>query len=555
MAFRRLFSQRRNLLKLLQQPLPLHVFSLIPQNPDGFALNKVKAFKFARFFSQTILSDPSPLPLSEHVNDLCRVLSDFRSPHHDIESALNPFSSHIAPNLVEQVLKRCRNLGLSAHRFFIWAHKLPNFIPSRESYHILVDILGKCKQFPLIWDFLSEMKNGGFDIRPEIFWVIFRAYSRANLPMDVIKAFEKMGDFGIEPSVDDLDKLLSFLCKNNLVTHAQEFFDKVKVDFPIGAKTYSILMKGWGDCGNSLEAMKLFDEMLERDCTIDVVAYNTLLTSLCQGGKSDEAYKLFREMKSRGLEPNACTYATFIRASCEANDVHSAVRILDRVRRYGLVLNVFTYNCVIKLFCKNEKVDDAYLLLDEMTERGVGPDIWCYNAILAAHCNLREVNQALRLLRRMKKGSCLPDRHTYNMLLKMLIDVGRIDRAMEVWDGMGEMGFYPSVTTYAVMIHGLCKKRGRIEDVCRYFEMMIDEGIPPYSCTCDLLRDRLLRLGLREKIHILSDKMQQSTSCSIQELSELMSSPSSSAKNARIQAKKGNKYNSRSNGEEINLDS
>ncbi|KAF8400639.1 hypothetical protein HHK36_013938 [Tetracentron sinense] len=528
MITRALYSRSRRLYSLLQH-LQSHIsqthrsgaYPISPSPVDLSRISSVRPFLFTRLCTQTMKLDPSSL--AEDVNEICRVLSDFRSPHHDIESALDCFLGKISCNLVEQVLKRCKNLGVSAHRFFLWAQRLPGFNHSRESYHILVDILGSGKQFPLIWNFLFEMRESGdSEIRSEIFWIIFRAYCRADLPADAIRAFNKMDDFGIKPGIDDLDQLLYTLCKRKLVKHAQEFFERVKFEFPPTRKTYSILMRGWGDTGNSTEARKLFNEMLERGCSTDVLAYNSLLESLCRDGKMDEAYKLFREMRLYGLEPDACTYSIFIRASCEANDIHSVFRVLDRMRRYSLVPNVFTYNCIIKLLCKKAMVDDAYLLVDEMLERGVSPDLWSYNAIQAVHCDNCEVNKALMLISMMKRDSCMPDRHTYNMVLKMLIRVGRFDRAMNVWEGMGESGFYPSVSTYAVMVHSFCKKKGKLEDACRYFEMMIDEGIPPYPCTCDLLRDRLLQFGFREQIQILADKMLRSTSCLIQELSNTM---------------------------------
>ncbi|KAI7985060.1 Pentatricopeptide repeat-containing protein [Camellia lanceoleosa] len=476
-------------------------------------------------------SHPSPELL---VNELSRILSDFRNPHHDLESALNSFSPQISTNLVEQVLKRCKNLGFSAHRFFLWARQLPGFEPRKESYHILVDILGSSRQFPLIWDFLAELKESQcFEISPEIFWVIFRAYSRANLPADAIRAFNKMVDFGIRPGNDDFDQLLYVLCKRKHVKHAQEFFDRVKFEVVPSAKTYSIMIKGWGDIGESDEARKLFDEMLERVCCVDLLAYNSMLQSLCKGGNADEAYRLFREMRSKGLEPDAYTYSIFIHASCDANDIHSAFRVLDRMRRYELVPNVYTYNCIIKRLCKNDKVEEAYLLLDEMIERGARPDVWSYNAILAFHCDHNEVNKALRLISRMDQDSCLPDRHTYNMAFKMIIRVGRFDRVNVVWESMEKRGFYPSASTYAVMVHGLCRKKGKLEDACRYFEMMIDEGIPPYSSTCELLRNRLIGLGFSEQTLILSGKMERSTSCSIQELSNIMRGDRPSARSRR----------------------
>lgn len=529
MAIRSLFSRAGAIQHLhyailfFHPPTPRHyffsplLFSLSYPNPHHSRPFSVHSLSSS--FSNT----DAPISSPELVNDLSRILSDFRNPKHDIESALSPFSSNISTNLVEQVLKRCKNLGFSAHRFFHWAKQLPGFEHTHDTYHILIDILGSSKQFPLIWDFLIDMRETRCcEITSEMFWVIFRAYSRANLPADAITAFNKMVDFGFERGIHDLDQLLYSLCKRKHVKHAQPFFDRVKHEFTPSVKTYSILMRGWAYIGDPSQSRKVFDEMLERGCSADVLAYNCVLESLCKGGNADEAYKLFREMKSKGFEPDAFTYSIFIHASCEGNDVHSAFRVLDRMRRYNLVPNVFTYNCIVKTLCKNDKVEEAYQLLEEMIERGVRPDAWSYNTILAFHCDHREVNRALKLISRMETDACQPDRHTYNMVLKMLIRVGRFDRVAKVWEGMEEKGFYPSVSTYAVMVHGLCKKKGKLEEACKYFEIMIDDGIPPYSCTCELLRNRIIGLGFSEQVDILADKMKKSTSCSIQELSSIM---------------------------------
>lgn len=502
---------------------PLQRQCLTKWSSHGSSLFLLPRALFGQTSAGLVNLDPS---IVAAVNDICRVLSDFRGPHHDIESALGAFSGKISADVVEQVLKRCRNLGLSAHRFFLWAGRLQGFSHTRTSYHILVDVLGSCKEFPLIWDLLWEMRDGRQEIRPEIFRMIFRSYCRAGLPEDAVCAFKKMEEFGIKPDTDDFHQLLTNLCQNSFMKEAQEAFENWKSGFEISPKTYSILMKGWGDLGNSDEARNLFDEMLKK-LTPDVIAYNTLMGCLCRSGRANEAYELFQEMKHRGFQPDAASYAVFIRAACDSNDVHSAFKVLERMRRYDLVPNVFTYNCILKLLCKSDKAAEAYHLLDEMIERGSRPDVWSYNTILAVHCRLHEVNGALRLLSRMDKESCLPDKHTYNMLLKMLIHVGRIDRAMEVWDGMEGRGFYPSVATYAVMIHGLCRKRDGIEDACRYFEMMVDEGLPPYLSTCELLRNSLLHLGLRDRIHILATKMRQSTSCAIQDLSNAITNKKS----------------------------
>ncbi|BAT82343.1 hypothetical protein VIGAN_03234500, partial [Vigna angularis var. angularis] len=70
-------------------------------------------------------------------------------------------------------------------------------------------------------------------INGEIFWLIFKAYSRANLPDGAIRSFNRMDEFGVMPTVHDLDKLLYFLCKRKHLQQAQQFFDKAKNRFSL----------------------------------------------------------------------------------------------------------------------------------------------------------------------------------------------------------------------------------------------------------------------------------------------------------------------------------
>ncbi|KAJ4824640.1 hypothetical protein Tsubulata_045337 [Turnera subulata] len=140
-------------------------------------------------------------------------------------------------------------------------------------------------------------------IKRAIFWLVFAAYSKADLPGYAIRAFGRMAEFGLKPGVDDLDMLLYTLW-------------------------------GWGDVGAELgEARRMFDEMRERGCAVDVLAYNSLLEAMCEGGGVEEAYKVFREMGSSRMPGVIRAYSGF--------------RVLDKMRRYDLVPSVFIYNWVI----------------------------------------------------------------------------------------------------------------------------------------------------------------------------------------------------------------
>lgn len=352
---------------------------------------------------------------------------------------------------------------------------------------------------------------------------MFSSYARRKLPSDAVGVFNLMSDLGFAPSLIDLHSLLYSLCKYGFVDESETFFCKTKSQFSVTNQTYTILISGWARLCNSERALNLFEEMVRQGIKPDLPCYNAVIAALCRAGLFETANGWLTDMRCvHKIEPNAATYSAFVQAATEAKDLNSSIKVLDRMKRDGLTPNVFTYNTIIKLLCELERVDEAYELLDEMLLRGTEPDIRSFNTILAVHCKLKECNKALRLLERMDNESCLPDRHTYNMLLKMLLGVGRIDRAKEVWEGMEKRRFYPPAACYAVMVHGLCRKKGRVEEACAYLERMVEEGIPPYESTCELLRQRLLKERQRERLLLVTDRMRRSSSRKIQELASVM---------------------------------
>jgi pentatricopeptide repeat protein len=465
---------------------------------------------------------PDPAEPDPHlVGALCRVLSDFRGPRHDLRAALSGFEARLTPAAAADVLRRCCKLPVPSLRFFLYAAALPGFTHLSESLLILAGSLASARLFPLLRSLLSDLPPSA--LSRDLFPLLFRAYARAGLPDDAVRAFSSMERFGFPPTLADLHTLLFALSHNGLVEHAEAFFRDSGNRFHVSAKTYTILISGWAVPTKPENARKLFDEMVERGIEPDVPSYTALIDALCRGGNVAQAQAQLKDMQvSRGLVPDAATYGPFLRSACTAKDARAALRVLDRMLARDLTPNVFTYNAVIRLLCEMGEIDEAYNILCEMDRRGEKPDVWSYNTLLSAHCKLKEVNKALRLISRMDKHSCMPDRHSYNMLLKMLISVGRIDKAVEVWDGMEKRGFHPGAANYAVMIHGLCRKKGGAEEACSYFLRMVDDGIPRYQATCQVLSHRLLRLGLRDDLEMLTDRMWRSTSCTLKDLASFM---------------------------------
>ncbi|CAD6225229.1 unnamed protein product [Miscanthus lutarioriparius] len=431
---------------------------------------------------------PDPDPDPRLVGALCRVLSDFRGPRHDLRAALDGFGPRLTPAAAAAVLRRCRNLPVPSLRFFLFAAALPGFTHLPESLLILAGSLAGARLFSLLRSLLSDLPRPA--LSRDLFPLLFRAYARAGLPDDAIRAFSSMEGFGFLPTVADLHSLLFTLSHNGLAEHAEAFFRESPLQFDVSAKTYTILISGWAVVAKPEKARKLFDEMIERGVQPDVPTYNALIDALCRGGDVALAQEQLKDMqRSRGLAPDAATYGPFLHSACASKDARAALRVLDRMRARSLTPNVFTYNAVIRLLCELGEVDEAYNIL--MAAYGEKPDVWSYNTLLNTHCKLKEEGL-----------------------------IGQLRFGM----GWKNVVSTPGAATYAVMIHGLSCKKGRAEEACSYFLRMVDEGIPPYQATCQVLGDRLLRLGLRDDLEMLTDRMRRSTSCTIQDLASIMCS-------------------------------
>ncbi|XP_062194136.1 pentatricopeptide repeat-containing protein At1g52640, mitochondrial-like [Phragmites australis] len=334
---------------------------------------------------------PDPDPDSQLVGALCRVLSDFRGPQHDLRAALRGFEARLTPAAAAAVLRRCRNLPLPSLRFFLSTASLPGFSHLPDSLLVLANSLAGARLFPLLRSLLSDLPPSA--LSRDLFPLLFRAYARAGLPDDAIRAFSSMEGFGFPPVLADLHSLLFALSHNGLVEHAEAFFRESATQFDVSAKTYTILISGWAVVSKPENARKLFDEIVQRGVEPDIPAYNALIDALCRGGDVALAQEQLKDMqRSRGLVPDAATYGPFLRSACASKDAHAALRVLDRMRARDLTPNVFTYNAVIRLLCELGEVDEAYNILCEMASRGEKPDVWSYNTLLNAHCKLKEAN-------------------------------------------------------------------------------------------------------------------------------------------------------------------
>ena len=63
-------------------------------------------------------------------------------------------------------------------------------------------------------------------------------------------------------------------------------------------------------------AVKAFNMIVERGCSLDVFSYNILMNGYCKNKRIDEAMHLFHKMSNKGVTIDVVTYNTLIGGFC-----------------------------------------------------------------------------------------------------------------------------------------------------------------------------------------------------------------------------------------------
>lgn len=425
-------------------------------------------------------------------------------PKSGLDTLLNQHGIRVPPEVVEEVLQRFENAGMLAYQFFEWSGKQHNYEHSVKSYHTMIKSLAKIRQYQIMWDLVNSMRKAQL-LNIETFCIMMRKYARAKKVDEAVYTFNVMSKYDVPPNLAAFNGLLSALCKSKNVRKAQEIFDDMKNQFVPDAKTYSILIEGWGRDPNLPKAREMYREMVGAGFDADIVAYGIMVDVLCKAGRVDEALDIVKEMEFSGCQPTSFIYTVLIHAYGVDNRIEDAVDLFLDMETKGVVADVAAYNSLISAFCKVNKFENVYNVLEEMMVKKVIPNSRTCNIILNSLIGRGKTDEAFKIFRRMRK-ICEPDADTYTVMIKMFCSRNELEMAFTVWDYMKKKKFVPSMHTFSALIHGFCDKADASQ-ASVLMEEMLEKGLRPGRVTFSKLRQLLLKEGREDVLTFLQEKM------------------------------------------------
>lgn len=445
------------------------------------------------------------------VDEVSRILkANFVSPG-VVVRALENCSVKVSNELVHKILKRFSNDWAPAFVFFSWIGAQIGFRHSSDSYDMMVDILGKFKQFDLMWGVVEEMIEVGGLVSLATMTKVMRRLAGAGRWTDAINTFRTFERFGVKKDTESLNVLLDTLCKERSVRRAGEAFLELRGEIPPNATSFNVLVHGWCKARKLEEARKTMVEMRESGFSPCVITYTSLIEAYCLEKNFEMVYAILEEMHVQGCHPNIITYTIVMHSLGKAKKTQEALDIFEKAKGDGCTPDTSFYNSLIYILCKAGRLRDANDVSEEMRNRGMNPDVTTYNTLISAYCHRSQEKNALELLLKMEENSCKPDIKTYHPLLKLCCRKRWIRVLHYLLGHMFKKDISPDFGTYILLINGLCRN-GKLEQSCVFFKEMVLKGLTPEHYAYTTLLEALEREKMdnsKEKIHQLMKRAQK----------------------------------------------
>ncbi|KAL2232957.1 UNVERIFIED_CONTAM: Pentatricopeptide repeat-containing protein [Sesamum indicum] len=183
----------------------------------------------------------------------------------------------------------------------------------------------------------------------------------------------------------------------------------MKIGFLSDVVIASSLIGVYAKCGLFASAVKLFDEMPERD----LACWNNVISCYYQSGQCQKALEYYERMRSNGLRPDSVSFTTAISSCARLLDLERGQRIHEEVLRSGLVMDAYVSATLVDMYGKCGCLERAKEVFDEIRNKS----LVSWNAMIGGYSQVGDSVSCIELLVRMNEEKVRPSSTTISSLL------------------------------------------------------------------------------------------------------------------------------------------
>lgn len=221
--------------------------------------------------------------------------------------------------------------------------------------------------------------------------------------------------------------------------------------------SWTSIIDGYVDCDRSVEALQLFEEMLENDVSPNDATIVSVLKACGDSGAIGIGERVGRIAQQLGLDAGVNVVTALICMYGKCGSIEGARKHFEKVRSGK---DVFLWTAMISALASHGRCREAINLFDEMEGLGIRPDDRTITAVLSACRNAGWIGEAYDYFDKMEKCYGMqPKLQHYGCLVDLLTRAGRLSEAEEL---IHHMPIEPDAVLWRTLIWG-CKLHGDTE--------------------------------------------------------------------------------------------
>ncbi|KAL6135818.1 hypothetical protein ACLB2K_068043 [Fragaria x ananassa] len=232
------------------------------------------------------------------------------------------------------------------------------------------------------------------------------------------------------------------------------------------------LINLYAKTGSIRTATRLFWKMPEKD----VISWSSMIACYTHNGDVLEALNLFEEMIDRGVEPNSVAVTNALQACAGACNLDEGKKIHKLTTRKGFELEVAVATALIDMYMKCSAPQEAVDLFKRMPKK----DVVSWIAMLSGYAQNGMAYKSMGIFRNMLLDGTQPDAVSVVKILAACSELGNLQQALCIHAYVIQTGFKDNIFVRASLIE-LYSKCGSIDNAVRLFEGMVYKDVVIWS--------------------------------------------------------------------------
>ncbi|XP_021910181.1 putative pentatricopeptide repeat-containing protein At1g26500, partial [Carica papaya] len=222
--------------------------------------------------AQPQLTSPITPVNQAHLLRVCTILfQQQNSPDSRLHSKLSSREFQLNPEFFLQVCNKFSYSWRPVYRFFLYTQTHAQFAHNSVTFNKLLDVIGKSRNIDLFWELAQETGRRKL-ANDKTFRIVLKTLASARELKKCVNFFNLMNGFGYGYSVESLNKVVETLCSSRLVVEAKFVVLKLKEWIKPNGVTYKLIVKGFCDVDDLIEASKVWNLMVDEGFEPDIDA-------------------------------------------------------------------------------------------------------------------------------------------------------------------------------------------------------------------------------------------------------------------------------------------